>query len=80
MARRSYFRLTRNSAYPDEHAWQSLEPRRYWSVQARRRTECEETLLHRRDLMQTRNFNLVFPLMDWLHGTLHWEPAGNPDR
>jgi len=31
-------------------------------------------LHHRRDLMQTRNFNLVFPLMDWLHGTLHWEP------
>ena len=31
-------------------------------------------LHHRRDLMQTRNFNLVFPLMDWLCGTLHWEP------
>ncbi|HSX62744.1 MAG TPA: sterol desaturase family protein [Tahibacter sp.] len=31
-------------------------------------------LHHRRDLMQARNFNLVFPLMDWLHGTLHWEP------
>lgn len=31
-------------------------------------------LHHRRDLMQTRNFNLVFPLMDWLLGTLHWEP------
>lgn len=31
-------------------------------------------LHHRRDLMQTRNFNLVIPLMDWLKGTLHWEP------
>ena len=31
-------------------------------------------LHHRRELMQTHNFNLVFPLMDWLHGTLHWEP------
>jgi len=31
-------------------------------------------LHHRRDLMQTCNFNLVLPLMDWLRGTLHWEP------
>lgn len=31
-------------------------------------------LHHRRDLMQARNFNLVFPLTDWLCGTLHWEP------
>ncbi|MGQ0801977.1 MAG: sterol desaturase family protein [Pseudomarimonas sp.] len=31
-------------------------------------------LHHRRDLMQRCNFNLVFPLMDWLHGTLYWEP------
>lgn len=31
-------------------------------------------LHHRRDLMQARNFNIVFPLMDWLYGTLHWEP------
>ncbi|WP_044874261.1 SRPBCC family protein [Pseudomonas sp. LFM046] len=31
-------------------------------------------LHHRRDLMQSRNFNLVFPLMDCLKGTLHWEP------
>lgn len=30
-------------------------------------------LHHRRTLMQSRNFNIVFPLMDWLHGTLHWE-------
>ncbi|QDQ85784.1 lysoplasmalogenase [Paraburkholderia megapolitana] len=28
---------------------------------------------HRRDLMQTYNFNIVFPLMDWLYGTLHGE-------
>ncbi len=31
-------------------------------------------LHHRRDLMQSKNFNLVFPLMDWLKGSLHWEP------
>ncbi|MFZ6048545.1 SRPBCC family protein [Pseudomonas sp. CR3202] len=31
-------------------------------------------LHHRRDLMQRHNFNLVFPLMDWLKGSLHWEP------
>jgi hypothetical protein len=31
-------------------------------------------LHHRRDLMQTCNFNLVVPLMDWCCGTLHWEP------
>ena len=28
----------------------------------------------RRDLMHTHNFNLVFPLTDWLLGSLHWEP------
>ncbi|NTZ85300.1 SRPBCC family protein [Burkholderia metallica] len=32
-------------------------------------------LHHRRDLMQTHNFNIVFPLTDWLRGTLHWEPV-----
>lgn len=31
-------------------------------------------LHHRRDLMHTHNFNLVFPLTDWLLGSLHWEP------
>lgn len=37
-------------------------------------------LHHRTDLMQSRNFNIVFPLMDWLHGTLHWEPEDGRDR
>lgn len=32
-------------------------------------------LHHRRDLMQTHNFNLTFPLMDILYGTLYREPA-----
>ncbi|WP_271407845.1 sterol desaturase/SRPBCC family protein [Pseudomonas sp. Q1-7] len=41
-----------------------------WIRQMRRLHE----LHHRRDLMQTHNFNLVFPLMDWLKGSLHWEP------
>lgn len=31
-------------------------------------------LHHRRDLMQTHNFNIVLPLVDWLQGTLRWEP------
>ena len=31
-------------------------------------------LHHRRDLMQERNMNIVFPLTDWLYGTPHWEP------
>lgn len=31
-------------------------------------------LHHRRSLMAERNLNIVFPLMDWLFGTLHWEP------
>lgn len=31
------------------------------------------TLHHRRGLMQSRNFNIVFPLWDWLYGTLYWE-------
>lgn len=29
---------------------------------------------HRRELMQTHNFNLVFPLVDWVKGTWHKEP------
>ena len=37
-------------------------------------------LHHRRELMQSRNFNLVFPLMDWLYGTLHWEPIDPANR
>lgn len=31
---------------------------------------------HRRSVMQSKNFNLTFPLMDVLHGTLQWEPEG----
>lgn len=31
-------------------------------------------LHHRRELMRSRNFGIVHPLMDWLYGTLHWEP------
>lgn len=31
-------------------------------------------LHHCRELMHSRNFGIVHPLMDWLHGTLHWEP------
>ena len=34
-------------------------------------------LHHRPELMRTRNFNIVFPLTDWLMGTLHWEPPAH---
>lgn len=30
-------------------------------------------LHHRRDRMQTHNFNIVFPLWDWIYGTLYWQ-------
>lgn len=32
-------------------------------------------LHHRRDLMHNYNFNLTFPLADWVLGTFYWEPA-----
>jgi hypothetical protein len=35
-------------------------------------------LHHRRERMQERNFNIVFPLMDYLFGTLYWEPVPAP--
>lgn len=41
-----------------------------WIRQMRRLHE----LHHRRELMQERNFNIVLPLMDYLFGTLYWEP------
>lgn len=31
-------------------------------------------LHHRRDLMNQYNFNLTFPLADWVLGTFYWEP------
>lgn len=54
---------------PPEHPLAKLP----WIRQMRRHHE----LHHRRELMQTRNFNLVFPLVDWLLGTWHREPAEN---
>jgi len=30
-------------------------------------------LHHRRDLMHSKNFNLTFPLADWLLGTYYWQ-------
>lgn len=30
-------------------------------------------LHHRRDLMHSKNFNLTFPLADWVLGTFYWE-------
>ncbi|HAA38491.1 MAG TPA: fatty acid hydroxylase, partial [Pseudomonas sp.] len=37
-------------------------------------------LHHRRELMQGRNFNIVLPLMDYLFGTLYWEPNPNDNQ
>lgn len=64
--------------YEAFHACEHLAPthplsRLPWVRQMRRLHE----LHHRRTLMQVRNFNIVFPLMDWLYGTLHWEPESN---
>jgi hypothetical protein len=62
-------------AYEVFHACEHLPPhnpltRLPWIRQMRRLHE----LHHRREMMQERNFNIVFPLMDFLFGTLHWEP------
>jgi hypothetical protein len=66
-------------AYEVFHTCEHLPPgnpitRLPWIRQMRRLHE----LHHRRELMQERNFNIVFPLMDYLFGTLYWEPE--PDR
>jgi hypothetical protein len=57
------------------HACEHLPPhnpltRLPWIRQMRRL----HALHHRREMMQERNFNIVFPLMDYLFGTLYWEP------
>lgn len=52
---------------PDEHPVARLP----WIRQMHRL----HALHHRRELMQGRNFNIVLPLMDYLFGTLHWEPT-----
>ena len=61
------------------HACEHLPPdnpvtRLPWIRQMRRLHE----LHHRRELMQERNFNIVFPLMDYLFGTLYWESEPAP--
>ena len=66
-------------AYEVFHACEHLPPRNPvtrlpWIRQMRRLHE----LHHRRELMQERNFNIVFPLMDYLFGTLYWEPEPAP--
>lgn len=48
---------------PDSHPVAKLP----WIRQMRRLHEQH----HRRDLMQTHNFNIVFPLTDWVRGTLY---------
>ncbi|POA50490.1 sterol desaturase [Pseudomonas sp. MPR-ANC1] len=61
------------------HAAEHLPPanpltRLPWIRQMRRLHE----LHHRRERMQERNFNIVLPLMDYLFGTLYWEPEVAP--
>nr|WP_246881693.1 MULTISPECIES: SRPBCC family protein [unclassified Pseudomonas] len=63
------------------HACEHLPPnnpltRLPWIRQMRHLHE----LHHRRERMQERNFNIVFPLMDYLFGTLYWEPQPAPLR
>lgn len=55
---------------PDDHVLSRLP----WIRHMRRL----HALHHRRDLMQTKNFNISFPLFDWIYGTLHWE--AQPDH
>lgn len=50
---------------PDRHLLSRLP----WVAQMR----TLHALHHRRDLMHSHNFNIVFPLSDWLFGTLYWE-------
>lgn len=50
---------------PEDHPLAGLP----WIRQMRRLHQIH----HRRERMTERNFNIVFPLMDWLYGTLHWE-------
>lgn len=52
---------------PESHPVSGLP----WIRHMRRHHE----LHHRRELMRTHNFNIVFPLMDWLFGTLYREPS-----
>nr|WP_242485560.1 SRPBCC family protein [Pseudomonas sp. TH43] len=68
-------------AYEVFHAFEHLPPsnpltRLPWIRQMRRLHE----LHHRRERMQERNFNIVLPLMDYLFGTLYWEPEADPLR
>lgn len=65
--------------YEAFHACEHLPPqnpltRLPWIRQMRRLHE----LHHRRERMQTRNFNIVLPLMDYLFGTLYDEPEPAP--
>ncbi|NQD37846.1 SRPBCC family protein [Permianibacter sp. IMCC34836] len=36
-------------------------------------------LHHNRELMHSCNFNIVFPLWDWIYGTLHWSTETRHD-
>jgi len=62
------------------HACQHL-PRSHWLIRLPwlRETARLHRLHHRRDLMRRFNFNLVFPLTDWLVGSLYWEPVDPPE-
>jgi hypothetical protein len=57
---------------PDSHPISRL----FWVRHMRKLHE----LHHRRELMQTSNFNIVFPLWDWLYGTLQLEATQASSR
>lgn len=56
---------------PEQHPLSKLP----WVRHMRRLHE----LHHARDLMHTFNFNIVFPLWDWIYGTLYWEKEGHEE-
>jgi hypothetical protein len=65
------------------HALEHL-PREHWAARLPwiRHMAQLHRLHHRRECMRACNFNLIFPLADWLLGTLYWEPidAKTPTR
>lgn len=57
---------------PEDHPVSGLP----WIAQMRQL----HALHHRREHMHDCNFNIVFPMTDWLYGTLYWEPATRGGR
>jgi len=64
-------------AYETMHACEHLpEQHPLLKMPGLRRMRRLHELHHARELMHNFNFNIVFPLWDWLYGTLYWEAEG----